>query len=112
MVALIGVGLFVSRLRSARRQPAGATTGATQMHTHEAGQDPLAAHSHGGLLHSHGPMPASGAGVSIRSLLTLGNSGGLVALSVGFAHDVNRSAFGLVLRVAFSLGLAVVLTGT
>jgi nickel/cobalt transporter (NicO) family protein len=74
-------------------------------------------HSHGGVTHSHAPLPAGGPGVSIRNLLTLGISGGLVpcpsALLVMLgAVAVNRVAFGLVLIAAFSLGLAVVLMGT
>ena len=117
IVVLIGLGMFVNRLRAARGTPATAAAGsAGPFHTHDAGQDPLAPHSHGGLAHSHAP-PAAGAGVSIRNLLTLGISGGLVpcpsALLVMLgAMALNRVAFGLVLIVAFSLGLAVVLTGT
>jgi ABC-type nickel/cobalt efflux system permease component RcnA len=116
-VVLIGVGLFINRLRAARQMSAEAPGSAALMHTHAAGQDPLAAHSHGGAPHSHAPMLEAGTGVSIRSLLTLGISGGLVpcpsALLVMLgALALNRAAFGLVLIVAFSLGLAVVLTGT
>jgi len=118
IVVLIGVTMFVTRLRAARCAPASATAGAGgPLHVHADGQNPMAPHSHGGPMHSHVPLPASGAGVSIRNLLTLGISGGLVpcpsALLVMLgAMALNRVAFGLVLIVAFSLGLAAVLMGT
>jgi nickel/cobalt transporter (NicO) family protein len=69
--------------------------------------------------HREAPLIASDpqADNTDRNLLTLGISGGLVpcpsALLVMLgAVAVNRVAFGLVLIVAFSLGLAVVLMGT
>jgi ABC-type nickel/cobalt efflux system permease component RcnA len=117
IVVLIGLSMFVSRLRAARRPANTPAAGAADpLHSHDSGQDPFAPHGHGGLAHTHLP-PATGPGVSIRNLLTLGISGGLVpcpsALLVMLgAIALNRVAFGLVLIVAFSLGLAVVLTGT
>ena len=68
-------------------------------------------HAHG---HSHLPPP--GTPVSVRSLLALGISGGLLpcpsALVVMLgAIAVHRIAFGLALILAFSVGLAGVLTG-
>jgi nickel/cobalt transporter (NicO) family protein len=68
-------------------------------------------HAHG---HSHVPPP--GTPVTVRSLLALGISGGLLpcpsALVVMLgAIAVHRIAFGLALIVAFSVGLAGVLTG-
>ena len=70
-------------------------------------------HSHGD--HSHLPPGADGAPVTWRSLLVLGISGGLVpcpsALVVLLsAIALGRIGFGLVLVLAFSLGLAGVLT--
>lgn len=70
-------------------------------------------HHHEGHNHSH-DLP-SGA-VTWRSLLTLGISGGLVpcpdAIAILLvAVAVNRLAFGMLLIVAFSLGLALVLIG-
>ncbi len=65
--------------------------------------------------HSHLPLGADGAPVTWRSLLALGVSGGLTpcpsALVVMLgAVAVNRIGLGLALIVAFSLGLAGVLT--
>ena len=73
-------------------------------------------HSHGGRSHSHLPPGADGRPVSWRSLLALGVSGGLLpcpsALVVLLsAIALQRVAFGLLLIVAFSLGLAAVLVG-
>jgi len=66
--------------------------------------------------HSHLPPGADGSPVTWRSLLALGISGGLLpcpsALVVLLsAIALNRIGFGLVLVLAFSLGLAGVLTG-
>ncbi|MEZ4870606.1 MAG: hypothetical protein R3C14_55265 [Caldilineaceae bacterium] len=77
-------------------------------HTHDHDH----AHEH---LHSHLPPGADGAPVTWRSLLALGISGGLLpcpsALVVMLgAISLGRVGFGLLLIVAFSLGLASVLT--
>jgi nickel/cobalt exporter len=66
-------------------------------------------HEHG---HSHAPEPGSG----FRGLLAVGVSGGILpcpsALVVLLAAiSLHRVAFGLVLIVAFSLGLALSITG-
>jgi nickel/cobalt exporter len=80
-------------------------------------------HGHGENWHSHGPfscphrhMPDGGEEVTLKGLLTLGVSGGLLpcpsALVVLLsAIALHRVGFGLLLIVAFSLGLAGVLTG-
>lgn len=73
-------------------------------------------HSHGGRAHSHLPPGADGSKVTVGSLLALGVTGGLVpcpgalVLLLG-AISLGRLEFGLALVVAFSAGLAVVLTG-
>jgi ABC-type nickel/cobalt efflux system permease component RcnA len=77
-------------------------------HPHSAG------HDHGD--HSHLPPGADGSPVTWRSLLFLGISGGLLpcpsALVVLLgAIALNRVGLGLVLVLAFSLGLAGALTG-
>ncbi len=75
-------------------------------HTHD--------HSHHG--HSHLPIGADGSTVTWRGLLALGVAGGLLpcpsalVLMLG-AIAAGQVLFGLVLVVAFSLGLTVVLTG-
>lgn len=78
-------------------------------HSHDHDHD----HHHG---HSHLPPGADGDGVTWRSLLALGISGGMVpcpsalVLLLG-AIALGRLEFGLVLVLLFSVGLAAVLTG-
>ncbi len=78
-------------------------------HHHEAG---ALAHDHGdGVMHTHLPPEA----LSLRSLVALGVSGGLVPCPGALvlllaAMSLHRVGFGMVLLVAFSLGLATVLT--
>ena len=73
-------------------------------------------HSHGGgPLHSHLPPGAAGEKVTWRSLLTLGISGGLVPCPSAMvlllaAVALNKTAYGMLLVVAFSVGLAITLT--
>ena len=76
------------------------------------------AHSHGGdsQSHSHLPPGADGERLTWRSLLALGVSGGLLPcpsalLALLGAVAVGRPGFGLMVVVAFSLGLAATLTG-
>ncbi len=91
-------------------------------HHHDAGEphvhpvDAFAPHSHGGQMHTHLPPGTDGAPVTWRSLLALGISGGLLpcpsALVVLLsAISLHRVGYGLLLVVAFSVGLASVLTG-
>jgi nickel/cobalt exporter len=83
--------------------------GHSHSHSHEGHSD--AGHSHEGHeQHHHHPAPKAGRG----SLLSLGISGGLVPCPEAMAvllisFNLNRLAFGLVILVAFSLGLAAVL---
>ena len=72
-------------------------------------------HSHGGKMHSHLPPGASGEKVGWRSLLALGISGGLVPCPSAMvlllaAVALNKTAYGMVLVLVFSLGLAITLT--
>jgi ABC-type nickel/cobalt efflux system permease component RcnA len=73
-------------------------------------------HSHGdGHVHSHSHIPEGQAGMA--SLLALGASGGLVPCPSALvllltAVSLGRTGLGLILLVAFSAGLAVVLTAT
>jgi ABC-type nickel/cobalt efflux system permease component RcnA len=66
--------------------------------------------------HSHAPGPGPGTGPSRRSLVAVGISGGLLpcpsALVVLLAAiSLHRVAFGMLLIVAFSAGLALSITG-
>jgi ABC-type nickel/cobalt efflux system permease component RcnA len=72
-------------------------------------------HSHGGVEHSHLPPGADGSPITWRSLLALGISGGLLpcpsALVVLLsAISLHRVGYGLLLVIAFSVGLAGTLT--
>jgi len=84
-------------------------------HTHPHTHPHEHHHDHDHTDHSHLPPGADGAPVSWRSLLALGVSGGLIpcpsALVVLLgAIALNRIGFGLLLVLAFSLGLAGALT--
>ncbi|MGH3145962.1 MAG: sulfite exporter TauE/SafE family protein, partial [Rubrobacter sp.] len=73
-------------------------------------------HSHGGHAHGHLPPGADRDGVTLRGLLALGVSGGLIPCPAALvlllsAISLGRLGFGMVLVVAFSVGLAFVLTG-
>jgi len=74
------------------------------------------AHAHAHHHPHHGPVPGSDPGPSFRSLLAVGVSGGLLpcpsALVVLLAAiSLHRVAFGLVLILAFSAGLALSISG-
>jgi nickel/cobalt transporter (NicO) family protein len=80
-------------------------------HSHEHGHSHgHEGHGHEGHEHHRHPAPKAGRG----SLLSLGISGGLVPCPEAMAvllisFNLNRLAFGLIILVAFSLGLAAVL---
>ncbi|HET6313150.1 MAG TPA: hypothetical protein VFH60_04890, partial [Chloroflexia bacterium] len=87
-------------------------------HSHDHTHDHNLAepHSHGPFSRPHTHLPANGQPVTLGSLLALGISGGIVpcpsALVVLLASiRLARVDLGLLLILAFSLGLAVVLTG-
>jgi ABC-type nickel/cobalt efflux system permease component RcnA len=106
LVVVIGASLFLSRWRASHRPAAVA-------HTH--GPNDPTGHAHGGTAHTH--MLPAGQTVTVRSLLALGISGGLIPCPTALlvmlgAIALNRVAFGLVLILAFSLGLAAVLVST
>jgi ABC-type nickel/cobalt efflux system permease component RcnA len=85
---------------------------ADHVHHHHHG---ALVHSHGGSVHSHLPPGASGEKVTLRSLVALGVSGGLVPCPSAMvlllaAIALNKTAYGLLLVLAFSVGLASTLT--
>lgn len=123
LVLGMGVALIVQRWPAARlelRQRGGFRTLAptqrghvlaTVNHAHAA----AGWHSHGGTWHTHLPPGVAGQAVTWRSLLALGVSGGLVPCPSAMvlllaAIALNKTAFGLALVVAFSLGLAATLS--
>jgi ABC-type nickel/cobalt efflux system permease component RcnA len=72
-------------------------------------------HSHGGKMHTHLPPGAAGERVTWRSLVALGVSGGLVPCPSAMvlllaAVALNKTAYGMLLVLTFSIGLAITLT--
>jgi nickel/cobalt exporter len=116
-VMVVAIGAFAIRdrlrrwLRAAR--PHKAATEEAHDHGHEHAHDHAHDHGHD---HDHGHSHAAPDQLSVRSLIALGVSGGLLpcpsALVVLLsAIALHRLAFGLALIVAFSFGLASVISG-
>ncbi|WP_017299451.1 sulfite exporter TauE/SafE family protein [Nodosilinea nodulosa] len=85
-------------------------------HSHASHNHAYHEHSHGGHSHSHLPLASDGNDVTWRSLMMLGLSAGLVPCPAALVLLLGAIAFGnpisgLLLVVAFSLGLASVLAG-
>jgi len=116
IVVTIGLSLFVRRLRRVLGLSAHGHHGHEPGAHHHHNIDPAQPHSHGGRVHSHLPPGADGSRIVWKSLLALGVSGGLLpcpsALVVLLAAiSLHRVGYGLLLVLAFSIGLASVLTG-
>jgi ABC-type nickel/cobalt efflux system permease component RcnA len=82
-------------------------------HNHEHHHHGAFTHTHDGHTHTHAPE----GDISVRSLIALGASGGLVPCPSALillltAISLGRAGLGLILLCAFSAGLAIVLTGT
>jgi nickel/cobalt exporter len=82
-------------------------------HTNNHDRAPIHTHTHDGHTHSHVPE----GGISLGSLVALGASGGLVPCPSALilllsAISIGRPGLGMILLVAFSLGLAIVLMST
>ncbi|HEY6013436.1 MAG TPA: hypothetical protein VIU37_05500, partial [Candidatus Limnocylindrales bacterium] len=126
-VVAIGGWMLLGEVRR-RRNRGTAAAGHHHDHDHDHGPHPdhvsAAAHdhsrgdghehSHGGVRHSHAPRP--GSTISWRSLFVLGLAGGLIPSASALlillgSIAAGRSAFGLVLVVAFGLGMALVMGG-
>jgi len=128
-----GITLLIQRGRSARAALAAAAAGFPTFHAlgpvtsvpSTTGNFVLAPyakyldatmHSHGGgPMHSHMPPGAKGEKITWRSLLALGISGGLVPCPSAMilllaAVALNKTAYGMLLVIAFSIGLAITLT--
>ncbi len=111
LVFFIGISLFKERLFSALGWKA-ASHG--HSHSHDNGENhshDRLTHSHGGSTHTH--MPPKD--ISLKSLLGLGISGGLLPCPSALvlmlsAISLGRVGYGLVLTLVFSLGLAATLT--
>ncbi len=137
-VIIVLLGLFLLQQRYARfvlSKPAGALEADGHGHHHLIHVDGIAhtagdgldhagiaadgaahEHSHGVFSHSHMVQAADGKPPTYRSILWLGISGGIVPCPAAFivlmlAINLGRLALGLVLILAFSVGLAAVLVG-
>lgn len=123
MVLAMGIVMLVQRAGSARLtfqpvMPGAPVRGLVFAHQPGAfaGAGDGMLHSHGGgALHSHAPPGSAGEKITWRGLLTLGISGGLVPCPSAMvlllaAVALNKTALGLLLVVAFSIGLAITLT--
>ncbi len=110
MIVAIGIGLFRQRLKASRgKQENGHDHGDELVHDHGDGSH---SHSPGGPEHTH-EIPDQ---LTLRMLFALGVSGGIIpcpsALVVLLsAVALHRIGLGLLLIVAFSVGLATVLVG-
>jgi ABC-type nickel/cobalt efflux system permease component RcnA len=112
---VVGVGVVVlrERVRAARRPPATADHHSHD-HEHPHGKHH---HDHEGMTdeeHARAHLPERGTG--FRGLLAVGVSGGIIPCPTALvvllaAISLHRVAFGLVLIVAFSIGLAAVISG-
>lgn len=126
LVVGIGANLLLGRLRGARQLTPGHDHGhehghdAEGFHEHSHSDDHRHDHTHAEAhlahTHTHNPPGSDNSPVTWRSLLALGVSGGLLpcpsALVVMLgAIALERIGLGMILVVAFSLGLASVLTG-
>lgn len=117
MVIAIGLNLFISRLGNTqflKKTRFGHRHAGHHHHDHSHHHHHDHGHSHDD--HSHLPPGADGTPVTWRSLLALGISGGLLPCPSALvlllsAIALGHVGFGLVLVLAFSLGLAGVLTG-
>ena len=104
LVVIVGVAVLTGRWRSAHEHK--------HDHEHSHDHDHEDGHSHGAGHHHHHHEPPQ----SMRGLVAVGISGGLLpcpsALVVLLAAiSLHRVAFGMLLIVAFSFGLALTITG-
>jgi len=86
-------------------------------HGHERHRDPPHGHRHGGRWHSHAPLPAvDGNRPRLRTLLLTGLAGGMVPTPSAVvvllgAMTLGRASFGILLVIAYGLGMAATLVG-
>lgn len=121
IVLVMGLTMFTKRLRAAVWGSSAPHAHAAHEHdghhhAHSHPHDDGLTHSHGGTTHTHLPPGADGTQVTWRSLLALGISGGLLPCPSALvlmlsAITLQRVGYGMMLVVAFSVGLAGTLTG-
>ncbi|HUP83454.1 MAG TPA: hypothetical protein VM284_04605, partial [Candidatus Limnocylindria bacterium] len=115
IVVVIGAYLLITRVRAWRAESRG--TGQHHDEHHHEHEDhqrrPEGWHEHDGMGHTHLPQPRA---MGRRGLFALGLSGGMIpsvsALLVLIGSiSIGRPAWGIVLTIAFGLGMAAVLVG-
>ena len=119
-IVAIGGWMLLSELRrraavrvADRAHAAAHESGAAHDHHDHEQDDASGEHSHGGVRHSH--LPAGGS-ITWRSLFVLGLAGGIIpstnALLILLGTiAAGRPTFGVILVVAFGLGMALVMAG-
>lgn len=119
LIVVMGIVMFAQRFRMWRAERKGALALAEvhDEHDHDANFDPTVPHSHGpgSKPHTHAPATTSEGKISMKGLLTLGITGGIIPCPTALvvllaAVAYHRVALGLAWIFAFSLGLAAVLT--
>jgi nickel/cobalt transporter (NicO) family protein len=120
-VSVVAIGGWMLIGEARRRAAARSATVHRHDHDHVDGGDhdhshePIASeHAHGGVRHTH--LPEAGSTLSWRGLFVLGLAGGLIPSTSALlillgSIAAGRPAFGLVLVIAFGLGMAAVMTG-
>ena len=140
IIVVMGITLLTTRVRALRLRwpfrpaavlagergavvfaPKPLDTAAPHEHPHDHGRHPHDSHTHDDVPHSHGwtshtHILEDGEAVTWRRLIGLGVFGGMIPCPSAIvvmlsAIALHRVGFGLVLIVAFSFGLAAVLTG-
>ena len=119
MITILGTVLLIQRYRSKGVGHSHDHHGHAHEHAHHHGYGHERDHQHGSHTHRHSPAHSHHEvqnKASLRELLTLGVSGGIVPCPAALvvllsAVSMNRVGFGLLLIVAFSAGLAAVLLG-
>jgi nickel/cobalt transporter (NicO) family protein len=115
-ILAIGGWMLVTEVRRWLRTRAAAVVdgGVHDEHEHPHTHDDGLEHSHGGVPHRH--VPAPGSTITWRSLFVLGLAGGLIPstnalLILLTTIAAGEPAWGIVLVVAFGLGMAAVMAG-
>lgn len=105
-VAMLGASALARQVRQMR--------GATHAHGHAQGRAHDGAHAHG---HTHEPLPLPpGAPLSFRNVVLVAMSGNIAPCPAALvvlltALSLHRVGYGMLVVIAFSIGLAAVLTG-